>query len=209
MFYDFECHQNTGTHVVNLAIAQDYDGHEYVLNNNEEFCKELINERHQGYTFIAHNSKGYDAHFILKWLVDQGMKPYCIYNGAKIMFMEIPKLRIRFIDSLNFLQMPLKAFPKTFGLNELKKGYFPHYFNKPSNKNCVGNIPAKKHYGYNQMKSGERETFLKWHEERENNGYVFYFQKEIIECCRSDVDILRRSMIEFREDFTNWKMLIP
>ena len=40
------------------------------------------------------------------------------------MFMEIPKLSIRFIDSLNFLQMPLKSFPKTFGMSELKKGYF-------------------------------------------------------------------------------------
>ena len=73
---------------------------------------------------IAPNSKGYDAHFILKWLVDQGIKPYCIYNGAKIMFMEIPKLGIRFIGSLNFFQMPLRAFPKTFGLNELKKDIF-------------------------------------------------------------------------------------
>ena len=44
------------------------------------------------------------------------------------MLMEIPKLSIRFIDSLNFIQMPLKSFPKTFGMNELKKGYFLHYF---------------------------------------------------------------------------------
>ena len=63
------------------------------------------------------------------------MKPYCIYNGAKIMFMKIPKLRIRFIESLNFLQVPLKAFPKTFGLDEFKTGYFPHYFNKECHKN--------------------------------------------------------------------------
>ena len=41
------------------------------------------------------------------------------------MFMEIPKLSIRFIDSLNFLQMLLKSTHKTFGMNELKKGYFP------------------------------------------------------------------------------------
>ena len=40
------------------------------------------------------------------------------------MFMEIPTLRIRLIDSLNFLQMPLKYFPKTFGLNKLKKRIF-------------------------------------------------------------------------------------
>ena len=40
--------------------------------------------------------------------------------------------------------MPLKSFPKTFGLGELKKGYFPHYFNKECHKNYVGCIPAKK-----------------------------------------------------------------
>ena len=75
--------------------------------------------------------------------------------------MEIPKLSIRFIDSLNFLQMPLKSFPKTFGMEELKKGYFPHYLNKECNKNYVGPMPSKKHYGYNQMKPDERTKFLK------------------------------------------------
>ena len=130
IFYDFEATQNTGTHTVNLSIAQDFEGKEYIHNSIEEFCKGFLNDKFKGYTFIAHNSKGYDCHFVLKWLIDQGIKPYCIYNGAKIMFMEIPKLSIRFIDSLNFLQMPLKSFPKTFGMNELKKGYFPHYLTR-------------------------------------------------------------------------------
>ena len=119
MFYDFEATQNTGTHTVNLSIAQDFEGKEYIHNSIEEFCKGFLNDKFKGYTFIAHNSKGYDCHFVLKWLIDQGIKPYCIYKGAKIMFMEIPKLSIRFIDSLNFLQMPLKSFPKTFGMSEL------------------------------------------------------------------------------------------
>ena len=122
-FYDFEATQNTGTHTINLSIIQDFDGKEYIHNTIEDFCKDLIHDKFKGYTFIAHNSKGYDCHFILKWLIDQGIKPYCIYNGANIMFMEIPKLSIRFINSLNFLQMPLKSFPKTFGMNELKKGF--------------------------------------------------------------------------------------
>ena len=151
MFYDFEATQNTGTHTVNLSIAQDFEGKEYIHNSIEEFCKGFLNDKFKGYTFIVHNSKGYDCHFVLKWLIDQGIKPYCIYNGAKIMFMEIPKLSIRCIDSLNFLQMPLKSFPKTFSMNELKKGYFPHYFNKECNKDYVGTILSKKHYGYNQM----------------------------------------------------------
>ena len=210
IFYDFEATQNTGTHTVNLSIAQDFEGKEYIHNSIEEFCKGFLNDKFKGYTFIAHNSKGYDCHFVLKWLIDQGIKPYCIYNGAKIMFMEIPKLSIRFIDSLNFLQMPLKSFPKTFGMNELKKGYFPHYFNKECNKDYVGTIPSKKHYGYNQMKPDERSKFLKWYEERVSENYLFDFKKEILEYCRSDVDILtRRGIMKLREDFIQLENIDP
>ena len=71
MFYDFEATQNTGTHAVNLSIAQDFNGKEYIHNSIEDFCKELLNDKFKGYTFIAHNSKGYDSHFVLKWLIDQ------------------------------------------------------------------------------------------------------------------------------------------
>ena len=209
MFYDFEATQNTGTHTVNLSIAQDFEGKEYIHNSIEEFCKGFLNDKFKGYTFIAHNSKGYDSYFVLKWLIDQGIKPYCIYNGAKIMFMELPKLSIRFIDSLNFLQMPLKSFPKTFGMSELKKGYFPHYFNKECNKDYVGTIPSKKHYGYNQMKPDERTKFLKWYEERVSENYLFDFKKEILEYCRSDVDILRRGIMKLREDFIQLENIDP
>ena len=209
VFYDFECTQNTGTHEVNLSIAQDFNGKEYVHNSIEDFCKCFLNDKFKGYTFVAHNSKGYDAHFVLKWLIDQGLKPYCIYNRCKIMYMELSKLTIRFIDSLNFLQMPLRAFPKTFGMNELKKGYFPHYFNKACNENYIGPMPSKDCYGYNQMKLDDRAKFLKWYEELVNKNYTFDFKKEIIEYCRSDVDILRRGIMKLREDFIQLENIDP
>ena len=209
IFYDFECTQNTGTHTVNLSIAQDFEGKEYVHNSIEEFCKCFLNDKFKGYTFIAHNSKGYDSHFVLKWLIYQGIKPYCIYNGAKIMFMELPKLSIRFIDSLNFLQIPLKSFPKTFGMNELKKGHFPHYFNKKCNEDYIGPMPSKNDYGFNQMKPDERTKFLKWYDERVNENYVFEFKKEILEYCRSDVDILRRGIMKLRGDFIQLENIDP
>ena len=100
--------------------------------------------------------------------------------------------------------MPLKSFPKTFGMDELKKGSFPHYFNKECNKNYIGPMPSKKHYGYNQMKPDERAKFLKWYDDRASENYVFDFQKEILEYCRSDVDILRRGIMKLREDFTSF-----
>ena len=125
------------------------------------------------------------------------------------MMMEIAQLRIKIIDSLNFIQQPLSSFPKTFGLNELKKGYFPHYFNKNCNQNYIGEIPSKKHYGYNQMKTQDRQKFLQWYDDRLNENCIFDFKKELIDYCRSDVDILRRCMLKFRQDFINQENIDP
>ena len=209
LFFDFECIQNTGIHEVNLAICHDFNGNETIFNDIDSFCNGILNEKYKGYTLVAHNSKGYDSHFILKWCIDNGFKPYCIYNGAKIMVMEIAQLRIKIIDSLNFIQQSLSSFPKTFGLHELKKGYFPHYFNKICNQNYIGNMPSKKHYGYNQMKTQDRQKFLQWYDDRVNENYVFDFKKEIIEYCRSDVDILRRCILKFRLDFIKEENIDP
>ena len=60
------------------------------------------------------------------------------------MSMEIRHFKIRIIDSINFVASSLAAFPNTFGLKELKKGYFPHYFNTKCNQNYVGPMPCKK-----------------------------------------------------------------
>ena len=49
------------------------------------------------------------------------------------MSMDLAEAEIKFRDSLNVLPMPLKALPETFGLTELKKGYFPHFFNREEN----------------------------------------------------------------------------
>ena len=83
---------------------------------------------------IPHNFKGYDSYFILKYLYDNKVLPGLIMNGAKIMEMSVLESDIRFIDSLNFLPMPLSKFPKTFGFTELAKGYFPHFFNTEANQ---------------------------------------------------------------------------
>ena len=46
-------------------------------------------------------------------------------------------LNIRFLDSLNFLSMPLAQLPKSFGLEELEKGFFPHFFNTKENQDDI------------------------------------------------------------------------
>ena len=100
MFYDLETQQDTGTHVVNYVNAQDFDGNEFTFENIESFCKFIFGQ-HGGYTFIAHNAKSFDAQFILKYCIDNAIKPFCIYNGTKIMYMAVKEFNVRFIDSIN------------------------------------------------------------------------------------------------------------
>ena len=51
------------------------------------------------------------------------------------------------------------------------------------------------------MKPEARTTFLKWYQARVDENYVFDFKKELEAYCRSDVDILRRSAMTFRDAF--------
>ena len=69
IFFDYEAEQETGVHNPNLIIAQYFDGTTFHFRTNDDFCKWLISKHHKGYTAIAHNTKGYDSQFILKYCV--------------------------------------------------------------------------------------------------------------------------------------------
>jgi hypothetical protein len=180
LFFDYETMQQTGTHEPNLVIAHDFYGNVDSFITNEDFCKWLVSRDHKGYTAIAHYGKGYDSYFILKYCVENGIKPFCVYNGSKIMLMEIKSINLRMIDSSNFVQGPLKNFLKTFGLKELKKGYFPHFFNTTENQNYIGKIPDAEYYGFNSMKPKEREEFLEWHKQKRKENYLFDLKKRTL-----------------------------
>ena len=202
LFYDIEARQEDGRHIANLLIVQDENGFETVFKGEdcvEKFGEWLLDGTHQGAIVIAHNSRSYDSYFLCEYFYKECLLPKLILNGAKIMSMELEAAEIKFRDSLNFLPMPLKALPKTFGLNELKKGYFPHFFNRKDTQHYVGPLPRVEDYGPDSMSTKERQEFLAWYEELKSTNYVFDFEKEIEEYCRSDVDILRRCCLEFKK----------
>lgn len=108
-------------------------------------------------------------------------------------------LNIRILDSLNFLPMRLAELPKAFGLRELKKGYFPHFFNTKGNAFYVGFYPATHFYGSDMMNAKERKDFLIWQQDKLEKNMIFDFDREILDYCRSDVDILTQACLKFRE----------
>ena len=204
LFFDFESTQEHGIHCPNLCVVHDEE-REVALFQGEDtvkkFCEWLLTPEHEGCIVVAHNFQGYDGYFITKFLIDNAIHYEIIYRGAKSLSMTIPMFNIKFIDSLNFIPMALAKFPKTFGQDELCKGWFPHLFNKEENQNYVGPIPCQNDYGVNFMKPEEREAFKAWHKEQVQNNYLYDFRKEIIKYCRSDVDIMRKCCLLYREMF--------
>ena len=204
LFFDFECRQENGNHEPNLCVIQNEAGDEWTFqgdNTRNEFCEWLFTTEHMDCIVMAHNFQGYDSYFILQYLRENDVKYDVIMRGAKVLTLSVDMFNIKFIDSLSFIPMKLADFPKTFGLTELAKGYFPHHFNKKENEHYVGELPDPWYYDPDGMSPDGRRKFFEWYEPLKQNNYVFDFQQEILSYCRSDVDILRRCCLEFRELF--------
>ena len=148
VFFDIESRQKDGQHTPNLVVAETeveddpfrFRG-ETCLQQFTTWLDYLAEETGRPLTVLAHNFQGYDSYPLVEEYHRQKRVLEQTRNRAKILQLKVGD--IRFIDSLSFFQMPLSAFPKTFGLTELKKGCFPHLFNTRVNQHYVGPLPPK------------------------------------------------------------------
>ncbi|XP_077205235.1 ephrin type-B receptor 1 isoform X2 [Paroedura picta] len=212
IFYDFECTQENGEHCPNYAFAKAFGGDPKwpACGKSWEFKGETClyqfvktfttKKQFRHCTFIAHNAKGYDSHFIVKQLILERLDPEIIAVGGKLMCVTIKSHDIKFVDSLNHLPMALAKLPKALGFQGCK-GYFPHFFNTQENQNYVGPLPPIECYGVDQMMGQDRDAFLKWYEE--NKSMTFDFQKELAFYCKLDVHILEQACTLYREEIMN------
>lgn len=96
---------------------------------------------------FCHNFRGYDSYPIVSYMYENAILPEVTMNGSKFMSIEVRHLKMKFIDSLNFIPMALSKIPKVFNLSELAKGYFPHLFNKCENQKIILNrLPDINYY---------------------------------------------------------------
>lgn len=223
IFFDFETRQdesmgddeNKQIHKVNLCVSQQFCAkciHEPMCDECEErtlifrespvegFVDYVMETRKQykSVCVIAHNGQGYDFQFILKHIMENTKHtPELIMRGTKIILLQMEN--VKFIDSLSYFPMALAALPKAFDLPpEKKKGFFPHLFNTLKNQNYKGPMPPKEYYCPDTMFEKTHSEFDNWYSEQVTNNYTFDFQKELIEYCISDVEILAQACIKFR-----------
>ena len=206
VFLDIEARQEQNDHVANLLVAETEESEiPVVFSGNDcikqflEWLEELAEEDERSVTVIAHNFQGYDGYFIVHEYYGSNQLIQQLRNGAKLL--ELKHDSIRFIDSLSFFAMPLSAFPKTFGLTELKKGYFPHLFNTLEHQDYVGPLPAKDYYMMESMTPKGKKEFEAWHKDQRDKEVVFDFAKELVEYCKSDVKLLKQGCLTFKELF--------
>lgn len=172
---------------------------EKVFTTLNDLGKWMFNKNHRGYTVFFHNLS-YDGMFLLQYLLSQTVQPsFVIYGGSKIQMFTLKQFDIRVIDSFNFLPMALAKLPKAFQLDSLTKGYFPHFFTSKEHLNYVGPYPPPKMYGPDSMSREGRKEFFAWYDAKIKSKDIFDFQKEMLAYCRSDVDILRRACLTFKD----------
>ena len=204
VFFDIEAMQPQEKHIANLVVAETEDddqpvcfpGHHCVRDFLEWLDTLTLNDTRQ-VNVLAHNFQGYDGYFVIHQYYGDNRIVQQLRNGCKLL--EVKHDRLRFIDSLSFFQMPLSAFPKTFGLTELCKGYFPHKFNHPDHQTYVGPVPALDYYMPETLSPEGRQALEKWHQQQRDK--VFDFQHELLAYCQSDVRLLKEGCLTFKRLF--------
>lgn len=111
---------------------------------------------------VFHNLKGYDSVFLQHQLLNEARRIEDIVSvGTKYLSFQVKP--ISFKDSFCLLPMALSFFTSTFGLNELKKGFFPYLFNAQDHQDYVGLILDISYYDPEGMSPKKKQEFETWY----------------------------------------------
>lgn len=165
---------------------------DFIFNDLNTFC--LKNNEKMKFIAIAHNGKAFDFQFIIKHMLENRQKPKLLKRGTKILY--ISYKNYKFLDSINFITLPLSKFPSTFGIEGSRKGDFPFLFNEPKNWDYVGFYPPLEYYSPNKLKPNDATKLKVWH--KQNKHKIFVFKDELEKYCHNDVKIMMTAIMLFR-----------
>lgn len=172
----------------------------------EFFLEEFVS----GAVFFAHNAGKYDSVFIEYFMNElHGLLPRKLQRGTKILQMSYEVNNITFKDSIGFIPASLRSTPKNFGVQELRKGFFPHkimtveFMKRAAETNFIVPKPDRASWQskFRPGKEGEEEK-----RELEEFLQGFYAQpgewdlrKDAVEYCISDTVLLGEVLRIFRK----------
>lgn len=170
----------------------------------------LMDPLMEKYSFFAHNAKSYDA-ILVKSYMAQYKKQFSVdvQRGNKILSMDFDDLDIHFRDSLSFIPSALRSMSDDFGIEELKKGHFPHsimtqdYLLEAERYNFVVPKPPRSAYDYDPRFGGkalkELAELQTWLDEYYSDGVdTWNMKNESVVYCISDTVLLGKTLVQFR-----------
>ena len=175
----------------------------------EQVMDWLGDTKNKGSIVIAHCGGAFDFQILYRQFLDASakhartkkVKPPLL-RGSKIVRAEIHN-NILLLDSYAFVTAALAKFPAIFNIEEEKKGFFPHTFNRPEFWKYRGPIPHSDYYEPDTFSPAKRTEFFEWYNEQVRYETIFDFREEMTTYCHSDVNLLRKGMEKLRELFMN------
>ena len=208
--------------VPNLVVLQDQDAVEYVWEGEGcmlEFCNFIFMSTDSlaaspgKQILFAHNSSGFDSVLVLQTCMDYlSEDPRVTFNHGRPIKVCIGNISI--LDSYAYLLCRLADLPKSFPLEDVAKGMFPHLFNTFENADYEGQLPAKEYFSPDYMKEKEYEEFVTWWNETDakiKSGELplWNMKTQLLNYCRDDVRILREAWLKFEAMVNQMTGFIP
>lgn len=125
-----------------------------------------------------------------------GVKPEVVMQNGKIVCIQDPDCRQKYIDSASFLPMPLSALPEAFGFSKFKE-FFPIRFISEANLQYIGQCPAPEFYGVEEMNDKQRQEFETVYGLAKSSP--FSFEREALLYCDEETNVLMTACVKLRQ----------
>ena len=166
-----------------------------------KFIDYICDPKFYGYTALSHNGAKFDTLLLLKGVLKKAIFSNPTFDDHSCLCLEIPALKLRFIDSFKYVKLPLASFGKRFpGIEASVKGDFPYRMNQEECYDYDGPVPHVSYFIDAFSSKAKKEQIIKFL--KEAKGRRWNFKEELHKYLMQDCAILCQGAIaQVREFF--------
>ena len=163
-----------------------------------KFIAFLCRLQFKNYSVFALNNRGYDGQLILREMMLQGITPRIDSTGSKLLCITIESHKIRFLDSLCYVQASADQLAKQYGLDTGGKLQFPIKMLDPQYYNeTFKEWPGVEWFTlFSDSEQSIREKAAEVARRRADKS-IFSFKEQLSLYCAHDTLILLKGMMSF------------